>query len=268
MATPPAFPSAFLHTAIKAAKAAGAIIKKNFDTAPTVRLKKDDSFLTTTDLAAEKEIITIIKKAFPNHAIHSEEAGDVGKKSEYVWLVDPLDGTVNFSMHNAFFNTAIALLHNNEPLVAAVYNPIADELFYAERGKGAFLNSKPIRVSAEKDPRKGVLTFCHGSSDAAVARACRVYAGLKQNLTRHVRQIGAADLELCYVAAGRTVSYHALGPPMNAHDVFPGLLIAQEAGAIVSDLHGKPFTRKSDDILVAAPGVHTEVLKHIQAALR
>ncbi len=268
MATPPAFPSAFLHTAIKAAKAAGAIIRKNFGTALTVSLKKDDSFLTTTDLAAEKEILSIIKKAFPDHHIRSEEAGEVGKQSDYVWLIDPLDGTTNFSMHNAFFCTAIALLRKNEPIIAAVYDPIADELFYAERGGGAFLNKKPIRVSAEKDPRRGVLTFCHGASDEAIARACRAYAALKQNLTHHVRQIGAADLELCYTAAGRTPCCFLLGPPVNAYDVFPGLLIAQEAGAAVSDLRGKPFTHKSNDLLVSAPGVHEEVLKHIQAALK
>lgn len=263
--------SAFLHTAIKAAKAVGAIIRKNFGTAPTVRLKKDDSFLTTTDLAAEKEIITIIKKAFPNHAIHSEEAGEVGargKKSEYVWLVDPLDGTTNFSIHHAFFNTAIALLHNNEPLVAVVYDPIADELFYAERGKGAFLNNKPIRVSAEKDARKGVLSFCHGSSDQAIERSCRVSTALKKNLTQYVRQLGAADLDMCFVAAGRVLCYYSTGPVLHAYDVYPGMLIAQEAGAVVSDSAGKPFTSTSADILVAAPGVQSELLKHIQAALR
>lgn len=260
--------STFLHTAIKAAKAAGAIIRKNFGTAPTVSLKKDDSFLTTTDLAAEKEILAILKKAFPNHAIHSEEAGAVGKKSEYVWLVDPLDGTTNFSIRHAFFNTAIALLHNNEPLVAVVYNPIADELFYAERGKGAFLNNKPIHVSAEKDARKGVLSFCHGSSDEAVDRSCRVSTALKKNLTKHVLQLGAADLDMCYVAAGRVLCYYSTGPVLHAYDVYPGMLIAQEAGAVVSDSAGKPFTNKSADILVAAPGVQGELLKHIQAALK
>jgi len=260
--------SAFLHTAIKAAKAAGAIIRKNFDRAPTVSIKKDGTFLTTTDLAAEKEILAIIKKAFPHHQIRSEEAGTVGKTADYVWLVDPLDGTTNFSIHHAFFNTAIALLCKNEPVVAAVYDPIAGELFYAERGKGAFLNKKQIHVSAEKDARKGVLSFCHGTSDEAVERSCRVSTAFKKHLTWNVRQLGAADLDMCYVAAGRVLCYCSTGPALQAYDIYPGMLIAQEAGAVVSDSAGNPFTSKSADILVAAPGVQGELLKHIQAALK
>ncbi|MDO8642989.1 MAG: inositol monophosphatase family protein [Candidatus Woesearchaeota archaeon] len=262
--------SAFLHTAIKAAKAAGVIIRKNFDSAPTVSIKKDSSFLTTTDLAAEKEIITILKKTFPHHQIYSEEAGAIRSAgtSEYLWLVDPLDGTTNFSIHNPFFNTAIALLHNGTPIVAVVYNPIANELFYAERGTGAFLNKKQIHVSAEKDPRNGVLSFCHGSTDKAVARSCLVSTSLKKNLTKHVRQLGAADLDMCYVAAGRVLCYYSTGPVLHPYDIYPGMLIAQEAGAVVSDSAGKPFTSKSTDILVSAPSVYDELLKHIHAALK
>ncbi len=258
--------SVFLHAAIKAVRAAGVIIRDDYGTLQSVSTKKDQSFLTGTDLAAEKEIISILQKQFPDHHFFSEEAGNVGKKSDYVWLIDPLDGTTNFSIQNPFFNTAIALLHKNKSLVSVVYHPLTGELFYAQQGKGAFLNKKPIKVSSLKDSRKGVLTFCHASTDSAIDTACRIYVSLKKHLNRHVRQIGAANLELCYVAAGRTLCYFATEP--NPHDLYPGALIAQEAGAVMTDFQGLPFTPKSSGVLVSPKTVHTELLKHLQAALK
>lgn len=260
--------SLFLQTAIQAASAAGTIIKDHFLNIEKITFKEDMSMVTEADVAAEQKIISIIKEAFPDHGFFAEESGSTNNGAEYVWIIDPLDGTSNFAMKHPFFNTAIALLHKNEPIAAVVYDPIAGNLFYAETGKGAFCKTdkgdQPIKVSTETDIRRGVLTFCHSRKPEAIERACTIYPVLKR-INVSTRQMGAADLELAHVADGRTLCYYATSPKQ--YDFIPGALIAKEAGATCTDFEGNPLTPESVDILVAAPGVHAELLALINKAL-
>jgi myo-inositol-1(or 4)-monophosphatase len=256
--------SLFLQTAIQAALAAGDIIKENFRKIEKITFKDDMSVVTEVDIAAENKIMSIIQEQFPDHGFLAEESGATAADAEYVWIIDPLDGTTNFAMKHPFFNTAIALLHNNKPILAVVNNSIEQSLYHAELGTGGFCNDTPLSVSPETDIKRGVLTFCHSRKPEAIERAGKIYVAL-QKINPSIMRMGAADLELVHVAAGRTLCYFATSP--KKHDFIPGAFIAQEAGAICTDFDGKPLTPESGDILVAAPGVHAELLALIDNSL-
>ncbi len=249
-----------LLQAIKAAKAAGKIIKANYQKGQVLSFKGSNERVTNVDLLAEKAILNILKKAFPSHSFYSEEAGKERKVSDYLWAIDPLDGTTNYTIMNPFFNTSIGLAYRGEPVLGVVYNPIQDELFFAEKGKGAFLNHTRIHVSTRAELSRAVIGACYGAKNQeAVQRAVRLYAKLKLQATRMTRQFGSAALELCYVAAGRIEAFEM--SDLNAYDVAAGAIIAKEAGATVTDFSGKLFTLKARDILASNGIVHQELLK-------
>jgi len=251
-----------LLTAIRAAKAAGKIIKANYQKGQVLSFKGPNERVTNVDLLAEKAILTILKKAFPSHSFYSEEAGKERKITDYLWAIDPLDGTTNYTIMNPFFNTSIGLAYRSEPVLGVVYNPIQDELFFAEKGKGAFMNHARIQVSTRAELSKAVIGACNGAKNQeAVQRAVHVYAKLKLQATRMTRQFGSAALELCYVAAGRIEAFEM--SDLNAYDVAAGAIIAKEAGAMVTDFEGRPFTLMSRDILASNGQVHKELLNII-----
>lgn len=248
-----------LFIAIKAAKAAGKIIKSNYNKAQQLSFKNGGDRVTNVDVLAEKVILRILKKAFPAHSFYSEEAGKDRKVGDFVWIIDPLDGTTNYSIHNPFFNTAIALVYKNEPIIGVVYNPIQNELFYAEKGKKAYMNEKPIHVSQRKELQKSVIGFCNGrETTVMIKRAIRFYRKLKVQASNSTRQFGSSALELCYVAAGRIEAFET--SDLNAYDVAAGAIIVKEAGGKVTDFRGKPFTVASRDLLASNGVVHKRLL--------
>ncbi|MFP4514687.1 MAG: inositol monophosphatase family protein [Parcubacteria group bacterium] len=245
-------------TAVEAAKRGGRILLnryKSFDRAK-VNFKSKHEILTAADLAAEKEIIKIIRKNFPEHQILAEESGEIKNKSDYKWFIDPLDGTTNFSIHNPLWATSIGLSYKNKLVLGIVYSPSLDEFFYAEKSKGAFLNNKKIKVS-NFSGEKVVNTFCHGSQKKHIKKAIRYYN--KQKLAQFdARQMGSASMELAYVASGRVESITI--PGANSWDVAAGVLLVKEAGGKVTDFNNKTWNLDSYDIIASNKKVHGQIL--------
>jgi myo-inositol-1(or 4)-monophosphatase len=252
----------FQAVALRAAKKSGKILieKYNKFDRGDVQLKSAHEIVTKYDLLSEKIILSEIKKNFPEHSIFSEEQGSNKKKSDYLWLIDPIDGTTNFSMHNPIWSISIALAYQGEIIMGVIYAPILKELFSASKGKGAFMNGKKIKVS-DLNSGKIINTFCHGSKIRDIKRAIKYYTKQKLN---HLdcRQLGSAAIESSYVAKGRIESIAI--PGVNSYDVGAGVLIVREAGGIVTDFKGKEWNLKSEDILATNKKVHKSLIKNLK----
>ncbi len=246
-----------LETAIKAAREAGKILLAYYGKV-TPRYKKDRSIVTDADLASEKLIKDILKKEFPGYSFLAEESGLEDNHSEYEWVIDPLDGTTNYSIKNPFYNVSIALAKNDSPVLGVVYYPFQDELFYATEDGGAYLNGEKIQVSTTGSMRDAFICFCHGHDQKTVKKATDAYAKIKP-LTDRLRQIGASELELSYLGCGRVDAFYMLA--QNPWDVASGTLIVREARGRVTDIDGKPFNLKSMDAVASNGLVHKELLE-------
>ncbi len=224
-----------------------------------LKLKAKHEIVTKADLISEKEILKSIKKDFPSHGILSEEAGANKNKSDYLWLVDPLDGTTNFTIHNPLWAVSIGLLYKNKMILGVVYAPFLKELFVAELGKGAYLNGKKIRVSS-KVSDKIINTFCHGSRIKDIKKSLR-FATYQKLHGLDCRQLGSASIELGYVACGRTESI--MIPGAHPWDVAAGTVLVREAGGRVTDFNNEEWQMESEDILASNGKVHKEILASI-----
>lgn len=245
-----------LMAAVKAAKKAGKTLLSDYGDA-VVRYKPDGSIVTSTDTRAESIIKKALAKSFPTYSFIGEESGAEDKGSDFVWVVDPLDGTTNFVIKNPFFAVSIGLAYRKRPILGVVHYPFQDETFCATRGEGAYLNDKPIKVSRRSKLETSVITFCHGRDRNSVAQMIEIFGRLK-TINDRVRQVGAASLELCYVACGRTDCF--VMPGAHAWDVAAGAVIVREAGGRVSDLQGTRFNTRSKSVLAANPDLHKKTL--------
>jgi myo-inositol-1(or 4)-monophosphatase len=227
--------------ALRAARKAGDLIMRASDDMDRVgyRAKAAADYVTEVDLTAEKEILYHLSKTYPDHAFHCEESGFSGnEESEYVWVIDPLDGTSNFLRGIPHFAVSIACLHRGKIEHAVVYDPIRREEFIASRGRGAQLNGHRIRVADRQDPAEALfgtgipfLGHCDAHLDWYTASLAAV--------TSHsmgVRRAGAASLDLAYVAAGRLDGFWEMG--LNPWDIAAGSLLVREAGGLITDLAG------------------------------
>jgi len=242
-------------------KKAGASLKKDFYNLKRsqIKLKGEKDLVTTADLKSEKIVINAIKKNFPEHVILSEEAGLNQKTSDYMWVIDPLDGTTNFSYHNPIWNVSIAVTHKGKVIMGAVYIPLQDELFFAELNKGAYLNNKKFK--AAKATNKNIDAYCHGSGARNINKMLKYYNYQKKNAL-DCRQLGSAAYELAYTALGRIDSI--LIPGANSWDVAAGALIVREAGGKVTDFKNKQWNIESQDILAANPKAHARIMKIVK----
>lgn len=249
-------------TALSAAKKSGKMLLqefKNFDRSK-ITLKSQHEILTTADLKSEKIIIQEIKKTFPEHQILSEEAGDNRKNSDYLWIIDPVDGSTNFSIHNPLWAVSIGLAFRRKIILGVVYIPIMDEIFVVEKGRGAFLNNKKIKVSKIKSG-KVINTYCHGNTQRDIKKALQYYQKQKLNQL-DCRQLGSASSELAYVASGRVESI--VIPGVNSWDVAAGILLVREAGGKVTDFHGRQWDLDSRDMVASNGKVHSDILKALK----
>lgn len=248
--------------AISAARKAGIFLLEQFEQfdRATIAIKSPGQIVTQADLGSEKIIIYEIKRNFPDHAILSEESGADGLTSEYLWVVDPLDGTTNFSFHNPLWSISIGLVKNGEIVLGVVYAPKIKELFVAEKGKGATLSGKSVRVSSVF-PEHSINTFCHGGTRKDIERAMKYATKQKENKI-DCRQLGSAAIELAYVASGRVESLFI--PGAKAWDVAAGVLLVREAGGWVTDADGEYFTLKSRDVLASNGVVHKNILQTLR----
>jgi len=243
-------------------KKTGQILLKEFKKGqqPKAVFKSRHDIVTKADLLAEKIIINTLKKLTPAWRILSEETGDNHKNNDFLWTLDPLDGTTNFYMGNPLFAVQLGLIYKNEPVWGIIYAPLLNEFYYAEKGKGAYLNNKKIKVS-KKNMQKALLTYCHGSKKSDINLAIKIYQYFK---TRQfdIRQLGAASLEFAWVAKGRTEAY--ISPGANLWDIAPGILLVKEAGGLVSDFKGLPWSIKSKNILATNQSVNKPIISGLK----
>jgi myo-inositol-1(or 4)-monophosphatase len=260
-----------LNTAVKAARRAGNIISRatrNLDIV-AVREKAANDFVSDVDREAEKAIISTLHEAYPGHAILAEESGASGA-SEFVWVIDPLDGTTNFLHGFPHYCVSIALEHRGVVTQAVIYDPSRNDLYTASRGRGAFLNENRLRVS-KRLHLKGALVGT-GLPYRELVHLDAYMAMLRDMMKGScgVRRTGSAALDLAYVAAGRLDGFWELG--LARWDMAAGALLVTEAGGLVADLEGNEGYMESGYIVAGNPKVFGEMLRllapHLTPALK
>jgi len=250
------------QTAIKAAKLAGKIMLENYGNVGKISFKENDrSILTKVDLECEKAIINVIKEKFPDHNIIGEESGDEKVKSKFSWVIDPIDGTTNYLQNIPLFCCSIALAKNNVPFLGVVYEPVRDELFYAEKNKGAYLNNNKIKVSSKTNLNEAVIlpglpSASHVSVDT-LEKAIKLFGKV-----RGIRITGSAAINLSYVACGRIDVY--LNENIKAWDAAAGVILIEEAGGLVTDLDLNKWDINKKTILATNKLLHKKILKLIK----
>lgn len=253
----------FKQTLIHAAEKAAAILKEYFDKPYTISAKEGiNNLVTEVDHKSDAAIIKIIKEAFPAHQVLSEEAGEIVQESDYKWIIDPIDGTVNYANAIPLCCVSIALEVKGKMEMGAVYNPFLNEFFFAQRGCGATLNDKLIAVSTKNEVAKSYLVtgFPYTYLDAENG-PLEVFARLIRKGVP-VRRFGSAAIDLCWVACGRVDGFyeHAL----HAWDSAAGYLIVEEAGGKVTDLDGNPYNPYQPGIVATNGKLHDELLAVIK----
>lgn len=256
-------PALLLHLAKKAGQIELGYFRKPFDT--TTKNPRD--VVTAADLEAERAIIAGIKEHFPDDAILAEESGaHEGTSSEYSWIIDPLDGTGNFFKGSPEFCVMIAILHNNQPQAAVIWFPVRDELYMAEKGKGATKNGQPLHVSTETNI-SAMYANTHMSSKLEIRKANLALYEKTLMTVRNVHVINACiGRLLCDVAEGIADFHFRVG--MNLWDYLPGALIIEEAGGTVTDLTGKPLAKDAAGVVASNGRVQGEVLGLVNEGLR
>ena len=244
------------------ARQAGAILRAGYNTEHQVGYKGVIDLVTEVDHQSEKCLLGEIQKDFPGHHIFSEETGIIQGNDEDVWYVDPLDGTVNYAHHIPIFCVSIGYAAHGTVKLGAVYDPMRDEMFLAERGKGAFLNGRPLRVSSVTELQRSLLVtgFPYNAWDTPQDNFANFVKFGK--LSQGVRRLGSAAIDLCYVAAGRFEGFWEMA--LNPWDVAAGGLIAEEAGARVTNVNGESdYISPPQSVVASTPGIHTRMLEEL-----
>jgi myo-inositol-1(or 4)-monophosphatase len=250
------------NTLLRAVHAGADLLQHYFE--GTFEIQSKDSLnnlVTEVDKKAEEAIIDVIRAEFPEHFILSEEAGEMSTGSEYKWIIDPIDGTVNFAHGIPICCISIGLEHNGVMMLGAVFNPFMNELFFAERGKGAFLNNRPLKVSNNDQMESACLVTgfpyrwveVHMDPISVFERFIRM--GLP------VRRLGSAAIDLCWVAAGRFDGFWEYN--LNPWDIAAGYLIIEEAGGRISNFNGDPYSVYDKQTLATNGKIHEAMLKII-----
>ncbi len=251
-----------LDFAIDLAHRAGALLRAGQERARSVTFKRQADLVTDIDKASEELIVAAIRERYPEHAILAEEGSAAEGAGEYRWVIDPLDGTLNYVRGLPIYAVSIGLLRRGEPFVGVVYDPTRSELFAGEAGRGAFCNGRRLRVSSTDELAHSML-----STGFPYDRFSRADNNLEQFSrlllkARDIRRPGSAALDLAYVAAGRSDAHWELG--LAPWDTAAGALLVREAGGMLSDWRGQPW-RPGDDHLVASNGlIHAELLSELR----
>lgn len=250
-------------TLLKATQAGGKILQHYFNGNLQISSKSTvNDLVTEADKQSEKAVMDTIRASFPDHFILSEEAGELSTSSSVKWIIDPLDGTVNFAHGIPICCVSIGVEKDGEMIMGAVYNPFMNEFFFAEKGQGATLNDQPIKVSGKTE----------------LARACLVTGfpykweekdhnplNILENFVKKglpVRRLGSAAIDLCWVACGRFDAFYE--GHLNAWDSAAGFLLVQEAGGKVTDYKGQPYSPYQPTILASNGIIHDDMLTTIQ----
>ena len=259
--------SALINVMTKAAGKAARGLVRDFGEVEQLQVsqKGPADFVSTADLKAEKTLRAELTKARPTYGLLMEESGaKAGSDSSHRWVVDPLDGTTNFLHGIPQWSISVAVERDGEVIAGVVYNPISDEMFWAEKGQGAYLNDRRLRVSARRRMNEAVLGtgapfLGHGDSvtfEAELSALMPQIAG--------VRRFGSAALDLAFVAAGRFDGFWETG--LNAWDVAAGLILVQEAGGYVTEIGGGRNPLAGGSILAANTHLHVQIGKVLRTA--
>ena len=240
--------------AIEAALKAGAYQMKRKGHIKEISYKGAINIVTDVDKKSEKMIISHIKKNFKGHGFIAEESEPVLNDADYIWIIDPLDGTTNYSQELPVYCVSIGLQYKGEVILGVVYAPELNELFYAQKGKGAFLNNKRIKVSDEKKLNKSFLAtgFAYDVRKTKLDNIDNFECFVKKSLA--VRRLGSAAIDMCYVGCGRFDGYWERN--LQPWDAAAGLLIINEAGGNVSLYNGKKYLLGSKEILCSNGKIH------------
>ena len=256
-----------LNIAIRAARNAGTLIMRSLQHVEhlEVTTKGRNDYVSDVDHLVEQEIIKVIKKAYPDHAIMAEESGNAGD-SDTVWIIDPLDGTTNFLHGFPHFCVSIAVSVRGRVEHAVIYDPQRDELFTASRGEGAKLNDRRLRISKRRDLKGALLAT--GFPFKYPQHHTQYMASFEALFTQvaDIRRAGSAALDLAYVAAGRLDGYWEIG--LENWDLAAGLLLVEEAGGLVTDFAGQDKLFNKGNIVAAGFGVHKLMLDAIKPHLQ
>lgn len=244
-----------LNIAVRAARSAGDLISRSAENVGQLQInyKSKNDYVTEVDRAAEQEIIRVIQAAYPEHAILAEESGE-HRGNEFVWIIDPLDGTTNYLHGFPVYAVSIALQIKGKLELGVVYDPLRDELFTAERGGGAMLNNRRIRV-ARQTSLKGALIGT--GFPFKQPQHLDAYLGMFRALhtdSAGIRRAGAAALDLAYVAAGRLDGFWEIG--LHPWDMAAGILLIKEAGGVVTDFAFKDNYMETGNVLTGNPKMH------------
>ena len=257
-----------LTMAVRAARAAGTVISRATDHVAdlTIESKQRNDFVSEVDRQAEHAIIDILKRAYPDHQFLGEESGDSGRAdSAYRWIIDPLDGTTNFLHGLPHYSVSIALEYQGRIELGVIYNPSNQELYTAERGGGAFLNNRRIRVAGQRSLEGALLgTGFPFRLEQDLDAYLKTFRALHGPLAG-IRRAGSAALDLAYVAAGRLDGYWEFG--LRPWDIAAGVLLVREAGGVVVDPAGKEEFMTNGNLIAANPKITHAMVKAISQSL-
>jgi len=250
------------NTLITAATEAGKILKENFE--GNFKISSKDvlsNIVTEIDKKSEEKIIEVIRADFPHHNILSEEAGSLFQESEYKWIIDPIDGTVNYAHSIPLTCVSIALEKNGEVIMGVVFNPMSNEFFFSEKSKGSYLNDEKISVSLNDNIKKALLVtgFPYDSS-SYIPDPVAVFKKFVM-IDVPIRRLGSAALDLCWTACGRFDGFWEYN--LNSWDVAAGFLILLEAGGKVTKFSGEKYSIYGKEILATNGLVHNDMMEII-----
>ena len=249
--------------AVDLALEAGRFLKGKFNQAHDITYKGEIDLVTEADRGCEALLIARIEKAFPGHGILAEETRGAAERKEFTWIIDPLDGTTNYAHHYPVFCVSIALQHDGEVVLGVVCSPMMEELFIAEKGRGAFLNGRQLVVSATTELTRSLLSTGF-PYDIRVNPDNNInYFNTLALRAQAIRRGGAAALDLAYVAAGRFDGFWEL--KLHPWDTAAGCLMVAEAGGKVTDLFGGPFHLYSPHVLATNGRVHETMSEILRA---
>jgi myo-inositol-1(or 4)-monophosphatase len=262
----------FAHVAEGIARQAGALLRGFYEKGVAAEYKGDVDLVTEADRASEALVVQRLKAAFPTHGIYGEEGTRDHLDAEYRWYVDPLDGTTNFAHGFPAFCVVLGLEHrppglaadaDGEIIAGVTYDPLRDEMFVAEKGRGAWLNGRPIKVSKTKILAESLTAT--GFPSHKRHRSPNIHFYQQMTLRSHgVRRAGSAALDLAYVACGRLDGFWEFN--LNPWDTSSGVLLVQEAGGTITHFDGGPFTLDSHEVL-ATNGLIAGEMQHLFADL-
>lgn len=252
--------SEILTVCTAAAKEAGEFLKANFGkTDLNIEIKADHSLVTNLDKEAERIIVDQIKQKFPTHGIIGEESGQNGAEKEYVWIIDPLDGTHNYIRNISMFGVSIGVVHQDSFIAGVIYLPIFDEIYTAEHGGGAYKNNRKISVSGYQD-----LTECTVSFDSNLKKAPQLRLQALQKLANqafNIRMFGSSARQLTFLAEGTVDAIVEFDD--HSWDFAAGACILTEAGGRITNLQGSVLTHKDTGFLASNGKVHRQIQKMV-----